>query len=150
MLYLQRDLMYTHIWYAARSIVSGSGPKGRCLWCSVSVSKSAEDPLGFCKQLIGKGVLNNSPDIFFTCDIATNESPGVKSTSPRSMTALSSVNPWLLWTVIAHASHRGNCVHVRALPPCSHCAVNGAIGTQGPCSLSWAHWKVGPVVEVLF
>ena len=35
----------------------------------------------------------HNTDNFFTCDIATNESPGVKSTSPRSMTTLSNVSP---------------------------------------------------------
>jgi len=136
-------LYYT--WYAMRSI-SGNGLRGRCLQCSMSVSKSSEDPCGFCKWLIGNGVLNNSPDIFFTCDTATNESPGVKSTSPRSMTALSNVKPWLSQTVIAHASCRGNCVCVRTLSPCSHHAVNGVMGIQAPCSLPWAYWEVGPKV----
>ena len=55
-------LYYT--WYAARSI-SGNGLRGRFLWCSMSISKSSEDPYAFCKQLIGNEVLNNSPDIFF-------------------------------------------------------------------------------------
>lgn len=79
--------------------------------------------------------LNNKPDIFFTRDIATNESPGEKSAFPRSMTALSSVNPWLLWIVIAHASRKGNCVHVKVLSPRSHRAVKGVMGIQGFCSL---------------
>ena len=70
----------------------------------MSVSKSPEDPCGFCKQLIGNGVLNNRPDIFFTRDIATNESPGVKSISPRSMTALSNVN---VETVVRPDHQRG-------------------------------------------
>jgi hypothetical protein len=73
--------------------MSGNGLKGRCLRRSVSASKSPEDPRGFFKRPIGNGVLNNSPDNFFTRDIATNESPGVKSTSPRLMTALSNVRP---------------------------------------------------------
>ena len=133
-------LYYT--WYAVRSI-SGNGLRGKCLRRSMSVSKSPEDPRGFCKRLIGNEVLNNNPDIFFTRDIATNESPGVKSTSPRSMTALSNVKPWLLWTVIAHASRRGNCVRVRTLSPCSHRAVNGAMGIQVSCPLPW---KWGPRV----
>jgi hypothetical protein len=114
---------------------------------SVSVSKSPEDPVGFCKRLIGNEVLNNNPDSFFTRDIATNESPGVKSLSPRLMTALSNVKPWLLWTVIAHASRRGNCVRVRTLSPFSHRAVNGVMGTQGHCSLPWVRWKTGPMVD---
>ena len=41
----------------------------------------------------------------------------------------------------------GNCVQVRALSLCSQHAVTGAMGIQGPCSLPWAHWKVGPIVE---
>lgn len=72
---------------------SGNGPKGRFLRRSVSAYKSPEDPRGFCKRVIGNDLLNNRPDNFFTRDIATNESPGVKSTSPRSMTTLSNVNP---------------------------------------------------------
>jgi hypothetical protein len=86
-------LYYT--WYAVRSTF-GNGPNCRCWRRSVSVSKSLEVPHGFCKRLIGNEVLNDSPDNFFTRDIATNESLGVKSVSPRSMTALSNVNPWLL------------------------------------------------------
>ena len=73
--------------------MSGNGLRGRFLRRSVSVSKSPDDPRGFCKRPIGNEALNNNPDNFFTCDIATNESPGVKSTSPRSMTALSNVSP---------------------------------------------------------
>ena len=83
-------LYYTS--YIVRSM-SGNSPRDRCLWCSVSVSKSPEDPHGFCRQPIGNEALNNNPDNYFTHDIATNESPGVKSTSPRSMTALSNVSP---------------------------------------------------------
>ena len=134
-----------YIWYAVRSI-SGNGLRGRFLWCSMSISKSPEDPYGFCKQLIGNEVLNNSPDIFFTHDIATNESPGIKSISPRSMTALSNVKPWLLWTVIAHASYRGNCICVRTLSPCSHCALNGIMGIQALWPPPSACEKVGPRV----
>ena len=72
--------------------MSGNSPRDRCLQHSVSVSKSPEDPHGFCRQPIGNEALNHNPDNFFTHDIATNESPGVKSTSPRSMTALSNVS----------------------------------------------------------
>jgi hypothetical protein len=78
--------------YAVRSM-SGNGCKGKFLRHSVSVSKTVEDPCGFYKWLIGKELLNRSPDIFFTHDIATNESPGVKSFSLRSITALSNVKP---------------------------------------------------------
>ena len=124
-----------YMWYAVGS-TSGNGPKGSCLQCSVSTSKSLEDPHGFCRWLIGNEVLNNSSDNFLTWEIATNESPGVKSTSPRSITALSNVKPWLLWTVVTHASCIGNCVHVSALSLCFHRAVTGALGTQRPCSLS--------------
>ena len=126
--------------------MSGNGLRGRCLWCSMPVSKSPEAPCGFYKQLIGNEVLNNNPNIFFTHDIAINESAGVKSISPRLMTALLNVKPWLLWTVIAHASHRGNCVCVRTLSPCFHCALNGIMGIQAPWPLSSAYGKVGPRV----
>ena len=61
--------------------MSGNSLRGRCLQRSVSVSKSPEDPWGFCRRSIGNEALNNNPDNFFTHDIATNESPGVKSTS---------------------------------------------------------------------
>ena len=57
------------------------------------VPKSPEAPCGFYKQLIGNEVLNNNPNIFFTHDIAINESAGVKSISPRLMTALLTVKP---------------------------------------------------------
>ena len=73
--------------------MSGNGPKGKFLRRSVSATKSSEVPRGFCKRLIGNELLNNNPDIFFTRDIATNESPGVKSTPPRSRTTLSNVKP---------------------------------------------------------
>ena len=81
-----------YILYALRS-TSSSALKGRCLHRSTSVSKSPEDPRCFCKRLSGNEDLNNNPEMFFTRDIATNESPGVKSTSPRSITALSNVKP---------------------------------------------------------
>jgi hypothetical protein len=73
--------------------MSGNDPKGRYPQHSVSAPKSPEDPHDFCKQLIGNGVLNNSPDIFFTHNITTNKSPGVKSTSLKSTTALFKVKP---------------------------------------------------------
>ena len=83
---------------------------------------------------------------FFTHDIATNESPSIKSISPRSMTALSNVKPWFLWTVIAHASYRGNCIYVRTLSLCSHCALNGIMGIQALWPPPSACEKVGPRV----
>jgi len=88
------DCIHTYLFYtySVRS-TSGKGPKGICLRRSVSVSRSTEDPCGFCKRLIGNDVLNNSPDSCFTLDIATKERPGVKSTCPSSMTALSNVKP---------------------------------------------------------
>ena len=79
-----------------------------------------------CKQLHGKEDQKARSLTVFTHEIATKARPDEKSFSPSSIVASSSVKPWLLSMVIAHASVKEGCVHVKVFPDLSsHSAHTG-------------------------
>src|ERR1700712_227333 len=62
------------------------------------------------------GASNNRPDNVFTREIATYDIPRQCSLWFRFITARDNVSPWLLWTVMAYPSRRGNWVREQAAP----------------------------------
>ena len=90
-----------------------------------------------CSRWIPKGTRNANPFNFLIREIATNDSPDEKSFGPRSITAFSSVRPWLLCMVIAQAKVNGSCSRESWFPDLSsHRATTGEIGIHDeltPC-----------------
>lgn len=63
-------------------------------------------------------------------DIATNESPAAYSLPPRPTIAFSSINSWLLCTVIVHARLMGSCSHEQTEAFDSQVCQIGIMGTS--------------------